>query len=106
MPLNGNSCFYQDPILLSNAQVTPRIVNADVSLPSSPFDFADCGTLFAQLNSHEFYITALTGSNNDLAFIARATGTTPTVRITFTDPAANSQALSVVVSSQDINVLL
>lgn len=106
MPVNGNHCFYQDPILLADAQVTPRIVNADVSLPTTPFDFADCSTLYAQLNIHEFYITALTGSNNDLAFIARATGTTPTVRVTFVDPAGNDAALGVGVASQDITVNL
>jgi hypothetical protein len=103
MPFNENNVFYQDPVLLPGAQVTPRIVNADVSLPATPFDFADAQTLFANLNIHEFLVTALAGANNDLAFIARTPGTTPTVRVTFT-VAGNNTPLSIAVVGEDITV--
>lgn len=106
MGVDSNHIFYPDPVTLSGATFGPVIVNADVSLPTSAFDFEGAHDLFAQINSHEFFITALTGANNDLAFIARATGTTPTVRITYVDPAANNAALGVVVASQDITVNL
>lgn len=106
MALNANNCFYQDPILLPGAQITPRIVSADVSLPSTPFDFADARDIFAQLNIHEMLITAMTGTNNDLAFIARATGTAPTVRITLIDPPGNNVALSIAVTGEDVDVTL
>jgi hypothetical protein len=106
MPFNDNGVYYQSPVLLSGAQITPRIISADVSLPTTPFSFEDCTNLFAQLNIHEMLITALTGANNDLAFIARATGTTPTVRVALVDPSANNAALSVSVTGEDITVNL
>ena len=106
MPFNANNVFYQDPINLAGANITPLIVSADISLPTTPFNMEAAETLLAVLNTHEFLVTAFAGAQNDLAFIARTAGATPTIRVTLTDPAGNNVALSVVVATEDVNVTL
>lgn len=100
-----NGQFYSEPFTIEGtAQLAPTLKSADANLVA--FDSSGLKAILATLNIHEHYTTALTGANNDLTFIARTPGTTPTVRVTFTDPAANSAALGVVVSTEDINVNL
>ena len=96
MPANTNGVYYQDPVELAAAEFTPFLVSADTSLPATPFDFAGARDLFAQLNSHEFLTTSLTGSNNDLNFFARLPGSTD-YTVEYRDPSANNAALSVTV---------
>jgi hypothetical protein len=96
--------YYVDPTILSGAQVTPTLKSADANLTA--FDSAGVKEIVATLNVHEHVVTGLTGTHNDLVFIARTPGTTPTVRVTYVDPAGNNASLSVSVSSQDITVNL
>lgn len=105
MPVNKNNAFYPKPISLLTGSVTPRLVSADVTLPSTPFDFEGAVSLVAALNIHEFLTTALVGANNDLTFIARKPGN-QSVRIAYVDPSANNAVLSVAVSTEDITVSL
>lgn len=95
MPHNSNGVFYQDPVAISAGSLTPQIINADVSLPATPFSFESARDAFAQLDTHEFLVTALTGANNDLAFIARLPGD-QNLAVRFVDPGANNATLSVV----------
>jgi hypothetical protein len=96
--------FYPEPILISGGQLAPTLKTADETLTA--FDTGGVRDMLATLNIHEHVTTALTGTNNDLTFIARTAGTTPTVRVTYVDPSANSATLGVVVASQDITVNL
>jgi hypothetical protein len=106
MPVDSRNVFYKGPTALTGGSIEHRLVTADATLPSTPFSMEGASNVFAILNSHEFYVTALTGSNNDLAFIARANGSTPTITVTYVDPSANSAALSVEVDGSDITVNL
>src|ERR1043165_261283 len=92
MRVNDNDVVYQEMIALAAAQVSPRLVTASTTIPSAPFDLADAKELIATLNIHEFLITALTGSNNDLAFIEKEPGD-QSVTIAFIDPVATLIAL-------------
>jgi hypothetical protein len=105
MRVNDNDVVYQEMIALAAAQVSPRLVTASTTIPSAPFDLADAKELIATLNIHEFLITALTGSNNDLAFIEKEPGD-QSVTIAFIDPGANNAQASVVVVGSDITLNL
>lgn len=105
MSTNRNGIFYQPPNALPAAVLAPTYFGA-AATTLQPFDLEEAREILAALRTHEFLKTALTGSNNDLVFVAKAPGTTPTVRIAFVDPSANNAALSVAVASQDITVNL
>lgn len=105
MPTNRNGVWYQAPNALDAAVLKPTYFGA-AATTNVDFDFEDARKIKAVLYTNEFYKTGLTGSNNDLVFTAKNPGTTPTVRITYVDPAANSAALSVTVSGSDITVNL
>jgi hypothetical protein len=105
MGVNANKCFVQDPVQLVAAEVSPRLISADVTLPAAPFSFEDAQTIFAALHIHEFLTTALAGTNNDLTIIARKPGN-QNVRVRYVDPAANNAVASVIVASEDITVNL
>lgn len=94
MPTNTNNVYYQDPVALSGGSLTPQVVSADVSLPATPFPTQGAMNLFAQLNTHEFYRSSMTGAQNDLDFIARLPGD-QNLAIRFVDPAANNATLSI-----------
>lgn len=99
-----NGQYYPDPILLDGAQLTPTLKLADANL--SAFDSSGVKEILATLNIHEYKTSALTGNHNDLTFIARTPGTTPTITVTYVDPSANNATLSVSVVSQAITVNL
>jgi len=94
MPQNANNEYYSNPITLESGSLSPRLITADISLPATPFSFEGAENAFAQLNTHEFTTTALTGSNNDLNIIAREPGSTD-ITVEYRDPSANSATLSV-----------
>ncbi len=96
--------FVRDPFLISGGQVAPTLKSADANLTA--FNTAGVDDIIATLNVHEHYTTGLTGTNNDLTFIARTPGTTPTITVTYADPSANNATLSVSVASQAITVNL
>jgi hypothetical protein len=96
MPQNQNNAFYQDPITLDAAGIRPILITADVPLPTTPFNFEGARDIFAQLNIHEYLTTALTGSNNDLDFIARTPGAVD-ITVQYKDPGANNAILGVTV---------
>lgn len=98
MPKNVNGVNFQAPITISSGSLTPQLIAADVSLPATPFFVEAARNLFARLNTHEFAAPVLTGSNNDLAFIARLAGD-QNVAIQYSDPSANNAALGVTVRS-------
>jgi len=87
-----NGQFYPDPILLDGAQLAPTVKSADANLTA--FDSNGVREILATLNIHEYITTALTGANNDINVIARASGSTD-YTLEYKDPAANSAALSV-----------
>src|ERR1051326_5801712 len=96
MGTTPNGTFYQEPVNLLAAQVALRLITADVSLPATPFSFESARDVFGKLNTHDFLTTALTGSNNDLDFLARTPGAQD-ITVEYRDPAANNAALSVTV---------
>lgn len=98
MPSNANGVAFQNPITISSGSLTPRLVSADVSLPTTPFFVEAARNLFARLNTHEFAAPVLTGSNNDLVFIARLAGD-QNVAIQYSDPGANNASIGVAVRS-------
>lgn len=99
-----NGQFYAEPILLEGGQLSPTLKAATATL--SAFDTGGIESIVATLNIHEHKTTALTGTHNDLTFIARTPGTTPTITVTYVDPSANNATLSVGVVSQAITVNL
>jgi hypothetical protein len=101
MPFNANDVFYQNPVAIGG--VSHRIVDATVTLDA--FEFFDAKELVAVVGIHDFLVTAMTGSNNDLAFIAKKAGT-QTVTVALVDPSANNAVASVNVSGGDISVSL
>jgi len=104
MPYDKNHTFYPDPITLPDAQIAFQYMTATET--HTAFDFESARELIATLKVSELLKTALSGSNNDLVFMARVAGSTPTVRIAYVDPSANNAALGIVVSGQDITVNL
>lgn len=96
MPQNSRNVFYPEPVSMATATVAPRLITADVTVPSVPFSFEGAMHAFAALNVHEYLTTALTGANNDLNFFARKPGST-NITIEYRDPSANNAALSVTV---------
>jgi hypothetical protein len=56
--------------------------------------------------THEFLATSLTGANNDIVVMSRASGTSPSWTLTLVDPAANDASLSVTKSGNNITANL
>ena len=83
---------------------TPQMVAASIAAGTA-FDTSDVDFLSVELRLHEFLVTSLTGSNNDLAIIARDPAVTD-ITVALIDPAANDQSLSVAVTDHDIVVNL
>jgi hypothetical protein len=83
---------------------TPQIVAASIAAGSA-FDTSDVDFLSVELRLHEFLVTSLTGTNNDLAIIARDPAVTD-VTVALVDPSDTNQSLSVEVTDHDIVVNL
>lgn len=97
MQTNPGNMFVPDAQPLPAAAVSLRLVTADAYIPTDAF-LVPVRDLFAKLNTHEFLVTLLTGSNNDVAVLARLAGD-QNVALELRDPAANSAALDVSVHS-------
>jgi hypothetical protein len=83
---------------------TPQIVQASVPA-GTPFDTQNEESLSYELRVHQFLITALTGTNNDLAFIARDPANT-SITVALVDPGGVTATLSVSVVGNAISVSL
>lgn len=83
---------------------TPQILAASIAAGTA-FDTSDVDFLSVELRLHEFLVTSLTGTNNDLNIIARDPAVTD-ITVALIDPAANNAALSVEVTGHDIVVNL
>jgi hypothetical protein len=93
MQTNPGNMFVPDAQPLPAAAVSLRLITADTYLPTEAF-LVSVRDIFAKLKTHEFTITSLAGSNNDLNIIARDPGNTD-ITIEYRDPSANNAALSV-----------
>lgn len=83
---------------------TPDVLAASIAAGTA-FDTSDIDFISVELRLHEFLRTSLTGTNNDMDFIARDPAVTD-ITVALVDPAANSQALSVAVDGHDVVVNL
>jgi hypothetical protein len=93
---------YSDPILFQPGCVAPNIVTESPTLAA--FNTEGRQELIAELRAHAFYVTALTGANNDFQLIARTPGVGGldiTIAIVVS---GNNTALSVVVTDSAIVV--
>jgi len=97
---NLNSVSFQDPVMIPAAQLAPVLITASTALAA--FDLFDAKDMTVVRLIHEHLVTALTGSNNDLSFIARAAGD-QSVTITYA-VAGNDTPLTVSVVGQAITV--
>lgn len=93
MPVGTNGQWYDDPQAAVAADLSYTYVNA-ADTTTYAFDSEDFDTLLAVLNTHEFYASALAGADNDMLFIARASGASD-LTIALVDPSANDASLSV-----------
>lgn len=94
-----------DPEAFTQANVTPAIRTSTATLTDFAIDNAR--ELIVKRSVCAFLRTALTGSNNDLDFVAKAGGSGGlAITVAYVNPAANNAALSVAVSSNAITVNL
>jgi hypothetical protein len=90
---------------MARAEVEPAVYTATPTLAA--FNVEDADVLLATLGTHAFLRTNLTGTNNDLDWIARASGTGGlTQTVAYIDPAANDQELDVSIDGGDLVVTL
>ena len=93
MPVGKNGQWYSDPVEAVAADLS--YVHRDAADTTTyAFDSEGFDTLLAALMTHEFYASALTGADNDMVFVARASNTSD-LTITLVDPSANNASLSV-----------
>lgn len=93
MPVGTNGQWYDDPQEAVAADLSYTYLNA-AGTTTYAFDSEDFDTLLALLNTHEFYVSSLAGADNDILFVARASGASD-LTITLVDPSANNAELSV-----------
>lgn len=93
MPYDQNNQWYPAPITLTGAQVAHRYTAATETL--DVFSLRNAKDLDCTLNIHEHYVTAMTGANNDVVFIAKSVTPGDTVTVALVDPSANNAALSI-----------
>lgn len=103
MPFDENGLFSAAPSYPPASQLSHRLVTATVTPPS--FSLSGVRELLVQLGVHDFLTTSLTGSQNDLTFIARQPGS-QSVSITYANPGSSGAAQSITVSGGDITVHL
>lgn len=103
MPIGPDGRYYEGAKTLARFDVGHRLITATGT--SSVFTVVDVSELYSTLNVHEHYVTSLTGSHNDIVWIARAAGDT-SLTVTYTDPSANDAELSVTYDGGDIEVNL
>lgn len=99
-PVSSDNRFYPDPERLDVACVAPAVYTSTPTLAA--FNAEGAKEIIADLQMHAFYTTALTGTHNDLRFIAREPGTDGLAITVAIVVAGNSTALSVVVTGTDI----
>ena len=103
MPATDTGRAYQAPERASRFELRPFILTADTD--GSRVVVHDALTLDATLGVHEFYETSLTGSNNDIAWIATTPGAS-SLSIEYLDPSAASASLSVAYATNTVTVNL
>jgi hypothetical protein len=101
--LNLTGRYANTPDEHPNAAVlTPTRIAATAN--GAAFDMHNVDALYLTQRLHAFLETAMAGSNNDIAFVAKAPGSGGTsIRITVA-VAGNNTALSVAVSGNDITI--
>ena len=105
MPVGTSGRWYNDPIEQVAADLGPQYLAAAAT---TYFTFATEGldTIRATLMTHEFLATSLTGTNNDIVVMSRASGTAPSWTLTLVDPAANNASLGITKSGNNITANL
>lgn len=105
MPSRANGVFYNDPIKVDLASFGPTVYTSTQTLTG--FACEAHHEFIMRLGVHALLTTALTGTNNDLVFVARDPGAGgKSITITYVDPPGNNVALSVAVVGTDITVTL
>lgn len=82
----------------------PQVVAASIAAGTA-FDTSDVEFLSVELRLHEFLVTSLTGTNNDMNIIARDPAVTD-ITVALIDPGENGASLLVEVTDHDIVVNL
>lgn len=103
MPATDRGRAYQSPEVASRFNIAPYILTADAD--GASIVVHDALSLDATLGVHEFYETSLTGSNNDIAWIAQTPGAS-SLSVEYIDPSAASASLSVEYDSNVVTVNL
>jgi hypothetical protein len=104
MPVTQAGRHYQGAEVALRGGLLPQIIAAAGNLTA--FNVEDAASLVATVHAHSFVITAMTGTNNDIGVVARATGDQSAVTIALVDPSANDADLGVEVTGTDIVVNL
>jgi hypothetical protein len=103
--IDARKRFVPDPESFSAASVSQSIRTSTATL--TDFAVENARELIVKRSVCAFLRTALTGSNNDLDYVAKAGGSGGlAITIAYVDPSANNAALSVTVSSNAITVHL
>ena len=103
MPATDRGRQYQAPEKATRFDVAPRMLNADAD--GATIVVHDALSLDATLGVHEFYETSLTGTNNDISWIATTPGAS-SLSIVYVDPSAANAALSVSYATNTVTVSL
>lgn len=103
MPRTDTGRQYQAPERASRFEIAPRMLNADLN--GASINTHDAITLDATLGIHEFFETALTGTNNDISWIARVPGAS-SLSVVYTDPSAANASLSVSYATNVVTISL
>lgn len=100
MPVDAQGQYYEPSEVMPRFGLTPRVVAS--SSNGSAVDVGAVEELDVVLGSHEFYTTALSGTNNDIVWVARTPGTSA-LTVTYV-VSGNDTELSVTKTTNDITV--